>query len=232
MDVAVHADEAGLLERLRLRDAAPVETEVEAVAPGDGEHVVVDRIDVREAPPSRSSRRSGASAGTAWTTAASGSSSRPPEPPVCGAPSSQTTALEASGRGFPSRNEDDCARQRRGAGGRADQHEREGNRGAAKAHRSKKNNSDSRRDRAEPSEYHRRKRRDGWTRSASRSSERTPDPTRPRPVRTTQSASTRSGTSTSKHDENELARMIQLSGGRDVPVIFDAGTVTVGFGGT
>ena len=35
-----------------------------------------------------------------------------------------------------------------------------------------------------------------------------------------------------KADKRELARMIQLSGGRDVPVILENGTVTVGFGGT
>jgi len=35
-----------------------------------------------------------------------------------------------------------------------------------------------------------------------------------------------------KADKNELARMIQLSGGRDVPVILEDGKITVGFGGT
>jgi len=35
-----------------------------------------------------------------------------------------------------------------------------------------------------------------------------------------------------KADEKELDRMIRLSGGRKVPVIVEAGKVTVGFGGT
>jgi len=35
-----------------------------------------------------------------------------------------------------------------------------------------------------------------------------------------------------KHDKKELDRMIELSGGRQVPVILENGTVTVGFGGT
>jgi hypothetical protein len=35
-----------------------------------------------------------------------------------------------------------------------------------------------------------------------------------------------------KQDKDELARMIELSGGREVPVILENGKVTVGFGGT
>jgi len=35
-----------------------------------------------------------------------------------------------------------------------------------------------------------------------------------------------------KQDEDELARMIRLSGGREVPVIVENGKVTIGFGGT
>jgi hypothetical protein len=35
-----------------------------------------------------------------------------------------------------------------------------------------------------------------------------------------------------KQDAGELERMIQLSGGRQVPVIVEAGKVTVGFEGT
>ncbi|MDQ6891161.1 MAG: hypothetical protein M3167_00570 [Acidobacteriota bacterium] len=35
-----------------------------------------------------------------------------------------------------------------------------------------------------------------------------------------------------KKDQKELDRMVRLSGGRAVPVILDAGKVTVGFGGT
>jgi len=35
-----------------------------------------------------------------------------------------------------------------------------------------------------------------------------------------------------KQDEDELSRMIRLSGGREVPVIVEDGKVTVGFGGT
>jgi hypothetical protein len=35
-----------------------------------------------------------------------------------------------------------------------------------------------------------------------------------------------------KADKKELDRMIQLSGGRQVPVILEKGKVTVGFGGT
>jgi hypothetical protein len=35
-----------------------------------------------------------------------------------------------------------------------------------------------------------------------------------------------------KKDAEGLDRMIRLSGGREVPVIVDAGKVTVGFGGT
>jgi len=35
-----------------------------------------------------------------------------------------------------------------------------------------------------------------------------------------------------KSDQKELDRMIKLSGGRQVPVIFEKGKVTVGFGGT
>jgi hypothetical protein len=35
-----------------------------------------------------------------------------------------------------------------------------------------------------------------------------------------------------KRDAKELARMIQVSGGRRVPVILEGEKVTVGFGGT
>jgi len=35
-----------------------------------------------------------------------------------------------------------------------------------------------------------------------------------------------------KANKKELDRMIRLSGGREVPVIFEKGKVTVGFGGT
>jgi len=35
-----------------------------------------------------------------------------------------------------------------------------------------------------------------------------------------------------KNDKQELERMIALSGGRQVPVILEAGKVSVGFGGT
>jgi len=35
-----------------------------------------------------------------------------------------------------------------------------------------------------------------------------------------------------KRDAKALARMVELSGGRRVPVIVDRGKVTVGFGGT
>lgn len=35
-----------------------------------------------------------------------------------------------------------------------------------------------------------------------------------------------------KSDKKELDRMIELSGGREVPVILENGKVTVGFGGT
>jgi hypothetical protein len=35
-----------------------------------------------------------------------------------------------------------------------------------------------------------------------------------------------------KSDKKELDRMVRLSGGRQVPVIVEAGKVTVGFGGT
>jgi len=35
-----------------------------------------------------------------------------------------------------------------------------------------------------------------------------------------------------KHDARELARMVEISGGRRVPVIVENGKVTIGFGGT
>jgi hypothetical protein len=35
-----------------------------------------------------------------------------------------------------------------------------------------------------------------------------------------------------KQDKKALDRMIELSGGRQVPVILEKGRVTVGFGGT
>ena len=71
-----------------------------------------------------------------------------------------------------------------------------------------------------------------WTNAASRSSARTPDPTRPRPVRTTRSAKFPFRYINVKADKAELERMIRLSGGRAVPVIVEGGKVTVGFGGT
>src|SRR6266852_3169156 len=46
VDVAVDPDKTRLFELLLLRRSGPVEAEVETIAPGDRENVVVDRIDI------------------------------------------------------------------------------------------------------------------------------------------------------------------------------------------
>ena len=86
-------------------------------------------------------------------------------------------------------------------------------------------------DRQAPSPYHLATRRDKRARSASRSSARTPDPTRRRPVRITPGESFRSSTSTSRQHRKTRPNARphrRPRGSRDRR----ERTVTIGFGGT